>query len=61
MKRLMPTICLITILILSLSSCSGKVALIDSGQSNPGGRLLNRIMETDIGYYFNSTQLEMLS
>lgn len=33
-----------------------KVAMIDYEQSNQGGSLLNPIMETDIGYYFNSTK-----
>jgi hypothetical protein len=61
MKRLILCVCLITILILGATSCGGKVALIDSVQSNLGGHYLNPIMETDIGYYFNSTQREMLS
>jgi len=46
---------------LGFNGCGGKVAIMDSGQSNMGGHLLNPIVETDIGYYFNSTQRELLS
>ena len=61
MKRLSAAICLITVIVLGFAGCGGKVAIIDAGQSNLGGRLLNPVIETDIGYYFNSTQREHMS
>jgi len=44
-----------------LAGCGSRVAILDHELSNPGGRLLNPVIESDIGFYFNSTQRQQLS
>lgn len=60
MKRLAVAIYLIAVIILGFAGC-GKVAVFDAEQSNLGGRLLNPVMKTDKGYYFNNSQRYSLS
>ena len=61
MKRLYLIICLVTFLMTGLAGCGSRVAILDHELSNPGGRLLNPVIESDIGFYFNSTQRQQLS